>query len=75
MSPADPRTRTCTPEVGIGRMRKAEQFAEAFHVVIEFADIAPTFRSRTQGRLLALVLLHPEQEGPSATSHVSSRFR
>lgn len=32
------RTRTCTPAVVVGRRRKAEQFAEAFTTIFEFAD-------------------------------------
>ena len=33
-----PRTRACTPAVVRGRRRKAEQFAEAYATVLEFAD-------------------------------------
>lgn len=30
--------RTCTPAIVTGRLRKAEQFADAFTTVLEFAD-------------------------------------
>lgn len=33
-----PRTRTCTAAIVRGRRRKAEQFADAFTTVLEFAD-------------------------------------
>ena len=32
------RTRACTPAIVAGRQRKADQFAEAFTTVLEFAD-------------------------------------
>lgn len=34
----NPRTRECTPGVAIGRMRKAEQFADAAELISEFAE-------------------------------------
>ncbi|NQW71719.1 MAG: hypothetical protein HQ453_03235 [Actinobacteria bacterium] len=33
-----PRTRKCTPAIVSGRRRKAEQFADAFATILEFAD-------------------------------------
>ena len=33
-----PRIRTCTPAIISGRRRKAAQFADAFAIVLEFAD-------------------------------------
>jgi hypothetical protein len=33
-----PRTRKCTPAIVSGRRRKAEEFADAFATILEFAD-------------------------------------